>query len=94
MHACALRGMCCIHYLRHTGSCCSQRVKESLISLGMNSEGKQNLLPQNMPLGDIDYFKLIIFKKQKAQKEPLNFPFYIKGIQIKKSLVKGKEVSS
>lgn len=31
-------------------------------------EGEQSVLPQNLPFGDTDHFKLIIFKKQKTQK--------------------------
>ena len=30
----------------------------------------QSLQPQNRPLGGIDYFKLVIFKKPKTKEEP------------------------
>lgn len=32
--------------------------------------GKQTLPSQTMPFGDIDYFKLMILKKQKTQEKP------------------------
>lgn len=42
---------------------------------------------------DIDYFKLVIFKKQKAPYEPLTFPHLPKGVQIKKNdTLKGREL--
>lgn len=34
-------------------------------------EGKESLLRQNMPFGDIDYLMPVIFKKEKTQKESL-----------------------
>lgn len=40
----------------------------------MRIEGEPYLLPQIMPLWDIDYFQFIIFKKQRTQEETSIFP--------------------
>ena len=36
-------------------------------SWGESLEGKQNILPQNMLLWHMDYFELVIFKKQQRK---------------------------
>lgn len=38
--------------------------------------------PQNIPLWDIDYFKLFMFEAQKAQEEALTFPLSLKEFNI------------
>lgn len=49
------------------------------VTQSVSTEGKQSLAPQNMPLWDIDHFKLIISKKQTQEKnktkqnKPLTF---------------------
>lgn len=51
----------------------------------MDYKGKQNLPPQNMSFEDTDYFKLVIFKKQKTQKKLLTHSLYMpKKIQMTK----------
>ena len=35
----------------------------------MDSEGDQNMPSQNMPLWHIDYFELVVFKKQQTQEK-------------------------
>lgn len=53
-------------------------------------ERKLSLPSHEMPFRDFDYFKMVLFKKQKTQKESLTFPVtWLKDSDRKPALRKG-----
>lgn len=59
----------------------------------MATEGKLSLPPHNMPFRDIRYVRLVIFKKQKSQKERLAFPLTRLKEFGQQSLLAGRTLS-
>ena len=43
--------------------------KDATLRRSDKDEGEHSLTNHNKPFGDVDYFKLVIFKKQKTQEE-------------------------
>lgn len=59
--------------------------------VGWGGVGGQSLPPQNLPFGDVEYFKLIIFTKEKPQEKSLTFPSMPKRI-LKDGLLRKRAI--